>query len=65
MVVDEAGRYPEVKILYISGYKDDEVLRHGVIKSENEFLQKQSPWEVSSTAFVRSSTATTCQTLPG
>ena len=35
-----ASRYPDAKVLYISGYTDDAVLRNGVFQSENELLQK-------------------------
>ncbi|MFO0864882.1 MAG: ATP-binding protein [Gemmataceae bacterium] len=31
---------PEMKILFISGYTDDSVFRHGVQKAETNFLQK-------------------------
>jgi CheY-like chemotaxis protein len=31
---------PETRILYMSGYTDDTVLRHGVAKAEAAFLQK-------------------------
>jgi DNA-binding NtrC family response regulator len=31
---------PELKVLYMSGYTDDSILRHGVLESEMMFLQK-------------------------
>jgi hypothetical protein len=34
------ARHPKAKVLYISGYTDDAVLRNGVLHSENELLQK-------------------------
>jgi PAS domain S-box-containing protein len=34
------ARHPGVKVLYVSGYTDDEVLRHGVAAGTDEFLQK-------------------------
>ena len=32
--------HPEIKVLYMSGYTDDAILRHGVIDQETAFLQK-------------------------
>jgi CheY-like chemotaxis protein len=32
--------YPEMKILYMSGYTDDAILRHGVLEEEVSYIQK-------------------------
>jgi PAS domain S-box-containing protein len=34
------ARRPELKVLYMSGYTNDEVVRHGVILARDTFLQK-------------------------
>jgi two-component system cell cycle sensor histidine kinase/response regulator CckA len=31
---------PGIRVLYVSGYTDDEVLRHGVMEEDVAFLQK-------------------------
>lgn len=32
--------FPHIKVLFMSGYTDDSVVRHGVLKGESDFLQK-------------------------
>jgi len=40
LAVRLAAERKEVKILYISGYTDDSVFRHGVLEGGVSFLQK-------------------------
>ena len=35
-----AGRWPQLRVLYMSGYTDDEILRRGLVQSEGAFLAK-------------------------
>jgi PAS domain S-box-containing protein len=35
-----AERWPELRVLYMSGYTDDEILRRGLLQSDTRFLQK-------------------------
>jgi PAS domain S-box-containing protein len=35
-----ARRYPQMRVLFTSGYTDDAVIRHGVINADTNFIQK-------------------------
>jgi FixJ family two-component response regulator len=34
------SRRPKLRLLYMSGYTDDSVLRHGILEGEVTFMQK-------------------------
>lgn len=34
------GQSPELRVMFMSGYTDDEILKHGVVAARVEFLQK-------------------------
>ena len=50
LAVFAASRYPGMKVIYMSGYTDDAVVRHGVSAAEVHFLQKPfSPSDLAQT----------------
>ncbi|MGV3720515.1 MAG: PAS domain S-box protein, partial [Actinomycetota bacterium] len=40
LAVLAAQRYPDLKVIYMSGYMDDDIIRHGVSSAEVHFIQK-------------------------
>jgi CheY-like chemotaxis protein len=40
MVEQLVGRYPRAKVLYMSGYTDDAVVRHGILHEQVPYIQK-------------------------
>jgi FixJ family two-component response regulator len=34
------AQHPELRVLFMSGYTDDAVVRHGVLQANTNFLQK-------------------------
>jgi two-component system, cell cycle sensor histidine kinase and response regulator CckA len=34
------SRWPEIKVIFVSGYTDDTMMRHGLLDADQPFLQK-------------------------
>jgi PAS domain S-box-containing protein len=40
LAAELAGRHPEIRVLFMSGYTDDAVVRHGLLAAGRAFIQK-------------------------
>jgi CheY-like chemotaxis protein len=40
LATEMGQRWPAIKVLFMSGYTDDAILRHGVVRGDAEFIQK-------------------------
>ena len=38
--IELQAMHPEMRVLYMSGYTDDAIVRHGIIESTTAFIQK-------------------------
>jgi signal transduction histidine kinase len=48
LAADLCGRRPDLRVLYMSGYTDDTVVRHGILEQRTPFIQK--PFSLTSLA---------------